>query len=175
MIIGDEYVIIRAVAGTLPDVLAGEHPLIIPSAYLRLKLGEAIFRPEATVLAELRPSHPLSGRGGQITRRLRALTDRALEALFDADPDLFTVIPKDDLAPGVNEARAVAASQGVHLNLLAAEYVAASAMHGVDIWFGHDRNVPTPIRQGRVPGHVRYGLVSDLWGDPIEGPSAGAR
>ena len=63
MIIGDEYVIIRAVAGTLPDVLAGEHPLIIPSAYLRLKLGEAIFRPEATVLAEFGHHTPSPGEG----------------------------------------------------------------------------------------------------------------
>lgn len=72
------------------------------------------------------------------------------------------MIPEDDLAPGVNEARAVAAPQGVHLNQVAAEHVAASAMHGGDTWPGHDRNVPAPIRQGRGPGHIRYRVVSNL-------------
>ena len=47
------------------------------------------------MLANLRPKHPLSGREGQITRRLRALSDRAIDALFDADPDVFKVIPED--------------------------------------------------------------------------------
>ncbi len=166
MIIGDEYTIIRAVAGTLPDALADEYPLIVPTAYLRLKLGEATFRPEAAVLANLRPKHPLSGREGQITRRLRALSDRAIDALFDADPDVFKVIPEDDIAQGVEDARAAAASRGIHLNLLAAEYVAAATTHRLDIWFGHDRNVPTPIREGWVPEHVRYRLLSELAAPP---------
>ena len=54
-----------------------------------------MFRPEATVLAELRPTHPLSGQGGHITRRPGALADRALEALFDETVAAWSRLAED--------------------------------------------------------------------------------
>ena len=48
------------------------------------------------------------------------------------------------------------------LNRLALEYVAAASLYGATIWFGHDRNVPRPIREGRVPRPVRWRRLSEL-------------
>ena len=44
----------------------------------------------------------------------------------------------------------------------AAEYAAAAAVYQATIWFGHDRNVPRAIRDGLVPGSVRWRLLSQL-------------
>ena len=81
-------------------------------------------------------------------------------AVLEADTRLFSVIREESLRPLAEKAREEAAA-GVHLNQLASEYVAAATMYGVTIWFGHDRNVPRSLRDGLVPGQVRWRLLSE--------------
>ena len=38
----------------------------------------------------------------------------------------------------------------------------AASLYRATIWFGHDRNVPRPIREGRVPRPVRWRRLSEL-------------
>lgn len=159
MFIGDEYVLIRAVAGTLPEELGSQHLLVVSCAYLRLQLSEEMVRSAAL---EARP--PTAHRvpwGGQITRQLLNLTHDELGTLFDPDPGIFTVVPEDDLASEVSRTKADAASKGINLNLIAAQYVAAATLHRAPLWFGHPRNVPRPIRGGHFFNQVRYQVLSD--------------
>lgn len=82
--------------------------------------------------------------------------------VLDADSPVFRVITEESLGPLVERARREAANAGVHLNRLAAEYVAAAVAYRATIWFGHDRNVPRPLSDGLVPPEFRWRLLSEL-------------
>ena len=85
-------------------------------------------------------------------------------AVLDAGTRVFEVISGQSLKPLAQQAHEEAATVGVHLNQLAAEYVAAALSYRATIWFGHDRNVPRPLRDGLVPQPVQWRLLSELRG-----------
>lgn len=72
-------------------------------------------------------------------------------AVLAADTRVFRVIPAELLRPLSEKARDEADAVGVHLNLLASEYVAAATVYGATIWFGHNRNVPRALTEGFMP------------------------
>ena len=82
--------------------------------------------------------------------------------VLQADSRFFTVIEPDILQEAAAEIVAEAESVGVRLNRLAAECVAAATVYEATIWFGHDRIVPRPIRDGLVPRPVRWRRLSEL-------------
>lgn len=147
MIIGDEHLAVIAAEGRLPDLLAAESLLITPAAFERLRLADS----RTSVLVH-----------GQISARLGVLAQDLREALLRPDSPLFTVIDSEGLQPVVDEVAAEARSAAFQLNRLALEYVAAASVYRTTIWFGHDRNVPRPIREGRVPRPVRWRRLSEL-------------
>lgn len=155
--------LIRAVAGTLPDELDHQHMLVVPCAYLRLQLSEEMVRTAANEASQSPAStaHRASW-GGQITRQFLSLTHDELDTLFDPDSSIFTVIPEDDLAQEVSNAKRDAASRDINLNLIAAQYVAAATLHQAPLWFGHPRNVPRPIREGHFRQRIRYQLLRNI-------------
>ena len=150
VIIGDEHTAVTAVAGELPDRLRGAQLLIPPAAHKRLRVcGE-------------RMADASGSQRGQISGPLMELAPDVRAAVLDADTRVFAVVPEESLRVLAENARGEAAAVGVHLNLLASEYVAAAIAYRAVIWFGHDRNVPPPIRDDLVPQPVRWGLLSEL-------------
>lgn len=147
MIIGDEHLAVISAEGRLPDVLKREHLSVMPSAFERLRLVDA--RTSGAV-------------HGQISGRLAVLTPELRDAVLRQDSPFFTVIDAAVLQPLTEEIAAEADSSGLHLNRLAPEYVAAASWYRATVWFGHDRNVPRPIREGRVPRPVGWRLLSEL-------------
>ena len=147
MIIGDEHIAVISAEGRLPEELAEETLLVTPAAFERLRLVGA--RTSAVV-------------HGQISGRLAVLTPDLRDAVLRPDSRFFTVIDASALRPTAEEVAAEAESAELRLNRLALEYVAAASLYRATIWFGHDRNVPRPIREGRVPRPVRWRRLSEL-------------
>ncbi len=150
MIVGDEHIAVIAAEGRLPAELDRQALLIVPAAFERLR---------RVGMREARGA--LTSRG-QISGRLSQL-DRAVQrAVLEGDDRLFKVIERSALEQAAEAITGEAALRGVRLNRLASEYAAAAAVYQATIWFGHDRNVPRAIREGRVPGSVRWRLLSQL-------------
>lgn len=150
MILGDEHTAIIAAAGELPDQLRPAQLLIPPAALDRLRVcGRRLA--DATAMYK-----------GQISGPLMDLAPDVRAAVLDADTRVFGVIPAESLRPLAEEAQNEAAAVGVHLNVLASEYVAAAIAYQATIWFGHDRNVPRPLHERLVGQQVRWRLLSEL-------------
>ena len=147
MIIGDEHTAVIAAEGRLPDELAEETLLVTPAAFERLRLVDA--RTSAAV-------------HGLISGRLAVLAPDVRDAVLRPDSGFFTVIDASALQPTAEQVAAEAESAELRLNRLALEYVAAASLYGATIGFGHDRNVPRPIREGMVPRPVRWRRLSEL-------------
>ena len=149
MIVGDEHTAVIAASGRLPDELALETIIIPPVAYARLELSRSL----------------ASGRQigfGQISGPLSNLSPRQLDALFDADIRLYSVIPESLIKPVAAAAIESALDAGVQLSPMASQYVAASTIYEATIWFGHDRNVPPVLRDGLLPWLIPWRRLSEL-------------
>lgn len=151
MIIGDEHLAVMSAEGRLPGALAQEPLLVTPAAFERLQLVSA----RASELVR-----------GQLSTRLAVLAEDLRDAVLRPDPRLFRVIGVSTLQPVAAAVAAEAEMSGFRLNRLALEYVAAASFYRAPIWFGHDRNVPRPLAEGRIPRPVRWRLLSEL--DPSE-------
>lgn len=158
MIIGDEYVLIRSVGGTLPDELEGRPLLVVPVAIRRLRRTYE------------RESEGVPQRGGQITRVLDGLPRDALDALFDPEPHHFRELSLDELRPTIATIEAEAAAAGFPLPPVSALYAAAARQHDAPIWLGHDRNLPRWVAQGYELAGVRWHLVSELESELVREP-----
>lgn len=130
MFVGDEYAVLRAVAGTLPSPLRGQLLLTVPRAMRRLLRSH-----ERTVQGT-------AGTGGQISRRLLAMTPLALEAVFDSRPLVFRVVSEEELTHSIVAVTDEAGGKGIPLTPLGAELAAAARVFDATIWLGHDRNLP---------------------------------
>lgn len=149
MIIGDEHTAVIAASGRLPDELALETLLIPPAAHARLELSRSL----------------ADGREigfGQISGPLSDLSPRQRDALFGADFRLYSVIPEGLVKTVAAAAIESALDAGVQLSPMASQYVAASAIYRVTIWFGHDRNVPPVLRDGLLPWSIPWRRLSEL-------------
>ena len=150
MIIGDEYTIIRAVAGTLPDLIRGESLLAVPAAIKRLQRSHDRARSGAA-------------RGhGQIVTRLRALPEDALDAIFDPDPRVFRVVTLEEIALAIEDAWREAAAKGIPLTSFGAEYAGAAKRFDAAIWVGYDQNIPRWAAEGQGLVGVHWRRVSEL-------------
>lgn len=150
MIVGDEHIAVIAAEGRLPAELDREALFVVPAAYERLRL---------VGMKEERGALPTRG---QISSRLSRLDRAVRDAVVARDGGLFTVIDRSALEEAIEAITGEAALKEVRLNRLASEYAAAAAVYQATIWFGHDRNVPRAIRDGLVPGSVRWRLLSQL-------------
>jgi len=154
MFVGDEYAVLRAVAGSLPSPLRGQLLLTVPRAMRRLRRSHE------------RIVHGAAGAGGQISRRLRAMTPLALEAVFDPRPPVFRVVSEEELTPAIAVVAEEAASKGIPLTPLGAELAAAARVFDVTIWLGHDSNLPRWAIAGPSLNGVRWRRVSELVATP---------
>ena len=150
MIIGDEHTAVIAASESLPEQLASQTLLIPPAAFTRLELSRNLVDSNQAGF-------------GQISGPLSDLTLNKLKALFNVDSRLFDVISEDVLKPVANAAVFAAHEAGVLLSPMASQYVAASAIYKVTIWFGHDRNVPRVLRDGQIPWAVPWRRLSELF------------
>ena len=159
MIIGDEYVLIRSVSGTLPGELEAQPLLVVSVAIRRLRRTYE------------RESAGVPQRGGQITRVLDGLPRDALDAILDPESHHFRELSVDELLPTIATIGAEAAAVGFALPPVSALYAAAARQHDAPIWLGHDRNLPRWVAQGYELAGVRWHLVSGL--EPQLGGGAG--
>lgn len=119
MIVVDEYLAVRAVAGDSPEDLPDE-PLALPATrYWRLL--QRIHAP-----AE-----------GQLSRILAELFPSDRDALRRPDPEFLQIL---DPRPLLDDAAIIAAHYG-STGLPVAETVAAGLQYGENLWFGTERNV----------------------------------
>jgi len=146
VIIGDEHTAVIAASGRLPDELALETLLIPPVAYARLELSSSLASSRQIGFGQI--SGPLS--------------PRQRDALFGADIRLYSVIPESLIKPVAAAAIESASSAGIQLSPMASQYVAASAIYRVTIWFGNDRNVPPVLRDGLLPWSIPWRRLSEL-------------
>ena len=150
MIVGDEHIAVISAEGRLPVELDREALFVVPAAFERLRL---------VAMRGARGALPIRG---QISGPLSNLDQAVRNAVVEGDERFFTVIDRSALEEAIKAITDQAALKGVRLNRLASEYAAAAAVYQATIWFGHDRNVPRAIRDGLVPGSVRWRLLSQL-------------
>ena len=119
MIVVDEYLAVRAVAGNSPEELPDEQLALPVTRHWRL----------------LQRLHaPGEGQLSQILAQL-SVADR--DVLRQPDPDILQIL---DLRPLLDDAAIIAAHYG-NAGLLVAETVAAGLQYGRSLWFGTERNV----------------------------------
>lgn len=125
MIVVDEYLAIRSVAGAIPAGLPDEPVALTTSAHWRILLR-----------IHLRGT-------GQLSQLLRALPPGDRAVLRKPAANVVEVL---DSRPLLDEAAAVAAAYG-NTGWHVAETIAAGLAHGRQLWFGTERNVGRRMRE----------------------------
>lgn len=139
MLICDQYIAIRAIAGNLPEELGGEH-LAIASSHYWLLLRAA---------AKQRDAVP--GIMGQISQLIAELSPAAKEELEAPSPDVIEVLDFREYA----RASADAAYE-FGLKWLVADLVGSALHYRSPLCFGRQGNVPPAIKDNGQLLRVRY-------------------
>lgn len=142
MLICDQYVAIRAIAGDLPDHLLNEH-LAIASSHYWLLLRAA---------AKLRDPGP--GVIGKLSRLIAELTPEALQQLAAPSPDVIEVLDFREYAHA-----SANAAHTYGLKWLVADLVGSALFYQAPLCFGHEGNVPPAIKGGIPHLPLRFRIV----------------
>ncbi len=131
MFVGDEYALIRAVVGTLPDRFVNQKLVIPPAAITRLR--RSIARSQAS-------QAPIPG---SIAARLRQLSEQAIGSILNPDPDFCTALRPADIAAPKEIVIGEARRSSIPITPYAAEMTAAARLSSQDtIWVGYEQNIP---------------------------------
>ena len=148
MFIGDEYALIRAVVGALPDRFVGRQLVIPPAAMTRLRRSIARSR--------LRQIHY----PGSIAGRLRDLSEQAVQSILDPDSDSCTVLQSVDIAVCTKAVVEEARRSRIPITPYAAEMIASARLHDQDtIWVGYEQNIPRRARNEVELLGIRWRLL----------------
>ena len=143
MLICDQYVAIRAVAGALPEQLRDERLAMVSAHWWILLRAEARLRDPADVTT------------GQLGGLIRALSPAARAELVAPRGDIFEVLDFREHA-----ATAAHVAQEFNYNWLVADLAGAAIHHQVALTFGKVQNVPPALRDGSEPKPpVRYAVL----------------
>ena len=143
MLICDQCVAIRAVAGVLPERLRRERLAMVSAHWWVLLRAEARLRD---------PADATTGRLGGL---IRDLSPAARAELVSPRGDIFEVLDFREHA-----ATAARVAQEFNYNWLVADLVGAAIHHRIALAFGNSQNVPPAIRrsfESRSP--VRYEVL----------------
>ena len=151
MIIGDEYAVILAAAGALPDQIKNEPLITVPAAVARLMRSPERARRGAAL------GH------GRIARQLSSLPSDALEAIYNPEAGLYGVATPTQIERSMAVAQQEADALGVTLGEYAAQFAGAAKRFAADIWVGYDRNIPRWAQEGVVLEGVRWRRIRDLY------------
>ena len=148
MIIGDEYVYLRAVAGGLPPHLEGQLMALPPAAFTRLQ--RSLERPRALQ----------APRRGAITRSLDQIPPKQRRAILDPCPELCIVLNSADLAAIVLAIIREARQQGIPITPYTADLIASAHKFDLDtVYAGHARNIPRLAQSESQTLGVRWKLI----------------
>ena len=150
MIIGDEWIVIAAVAGRLPDELKDQPLMTVPAAITRIRRSTQRAQEGAAL-----------GRG-RLTRVLGTLSPGDLALLLGPARRLFGVVNLTAVRAEIAAAHSEAEQRGIRLNEFSAQYVGAASHYGAPIWVGYDRNIPRWAQEGVVLRSVRWRRLSEL-------------
>lgn len=143
MLICDQYIAIRAVAGALPEQLRHERLAMVSAHWWLLLRAEARLRDPADVTT------------GQLGGSIRQLSPAARAELVAPRGDIFEVLDFREHA-----ATAARVAQRFNYNWLVADLVGAAIHYRVALTFGSAQNVPPAIRIGSEEEPlVRYSVL----------------
>ena len=142
MLICDQYLAIRAIAGDLPQELQGEH-LAIASSHYWLLLRAA---------AKQRDSTPVMG---QLSQLIAELSPAAKEELAAPLPDVIEILDFRDYAHASAEA-----AHAYGLKWLVADLVGSALHYRAPLCFGRESNVPPAIANNKIPAPVTFRVVA---------------
>jgi hypothetical protein len=120
VIVLDEYLAVRVIAGDWPSGLPDDDDLALPAAR-HWRLLQRIHAPA----------------GGQLSQRLAALPATDIAVLRNPHPEVLHIL---DPRPLLDDAAVIAARHHAG-GLLVAETLAAGLVHGRQLWFGHEHNI----------------------------------
>ena len=142
MLICDQYLAIRALAGALPEELEGQRLAMASSHYWLLLRADAKLRDRS------------SGARGRLGARIEQLSPVARERLVAPPPDVIELLDFREYAYV-----AARVAQRFRLNWLVADLVGAAVHHRAPLRFGNRHSVPPLFREGddaraRIPYRI---------------------
>ncbi|MDE0804601.1 MAG: hypothetical protein OSA99_14935 [Acidimicrobiales bacterium] len=120
MLVIDEYLAVRGLAGAWPSELSDTETLVLPSSR-HFRLLQRLHQPG----------------GGQLSQLLEQLSDGGADTIVNPHPEVLSIL---DPRPLLNIAAGISAAHGIG-GLLNCETLAAGLTHGRELWFGTARNV----------------------------------
>jgi hypothetical protein len=126
LLVVDEYLAVRVLAGQWPHELPGDETLGVPT-YRHYRLLQRIHQPGA----------------GQLSTALIALDDSDKEVLRRPHPEVLQIL---DARPLLDDATSIGAAFS-SAGLLVCETLAAALAHNRQLWFGNSRNVGTRLAE----------------------------
>lgn len=143
MLICDQYLAIRAIAGDLPHELRGEHLTIASSHYWLLLRAAAKLR------------NPAPGVMGRLSRLIAELSPEAQQQLVSPLPSVVEILDFRDYAHASAEA-----AHAYGLKWLVADLVGSALHYQAPLCFGQEGNVPPAISSNKIPVPVTFRVVA---------------
>ena len=126
MLVIDEYLAVRVLAGAWPDEIPADETLGLP-AYRHYRLLQRIHQPGT----------------GQLSTALAVLDDNDKTVLRRPHPEVIQIL---DPRPLLDDAAAIGAAYK-SAGLLVCETLAAALTHNRELWFGNPRNIGTRLTE----------------------------
>lgn len=143
MLICDQYLAIRVIAGDLPDHLRNEHLAMASSHYWLLLRAAAKLR------------HPGPGVMGRLSRLIAALSPAAQQQLDALSPDVIEILDFREYAQASADA-----AHAYGLKWLVADLVGSALHYRAPLCFGRESNIPPAIRNNSFPTPVPFKVVT---------------
>ena len=145
MFAGDEYALLRAIAGDLPASLVDQKIAVPPAVMLRLRNSlNRISDP-----LDLHRRHPAAPKHGAITRRLAAVPERDWPLISDPSPTIASLLQPADIDRHWHRAIAEASAAQMSVSRYVVE-LTATAWHckSDTVWVGNEQNIPRAAQSG---------------------------
>lgn len=145
MFAGDEYALLRAIAGDLPPNLTSQRIAVPPAVMTRLR--NSLTRTNETLLSGR--DHQAVPNHGAISRRIAEIPTPDQQLILNPNPSIASVLQAADIESNCNQAIAEASAAGHTISRYIAELIAAARYCESDtVWAGNKQNIPKTAQDG---------------------------
>ncbi len=145
MFAGDEYALLRAIAGDLPPSLTSQRIAVPPAVMTRLQ--NSLARTNETLLSGR--DHLAVPNHGAISRRIAEIPTPDQQLILNPNPSIASLLQTTEIESHYNQAIVEASAAGHTISRYIAELIAAARHCESDtVWVGNKQNIPKTAQHG---------------------------